>query len=448
VLAFLFLCALTNNNARLSCFWIALLFAIHPLKVESVSWVTQRKDMLLGVFSFLSMLSWVRGKKEFAMAAFGLALLSKPTAVVIPCVFLLFDVWKSTWRRTWPWWSTAFGISILTFYLHLGNHGTEEIVQAPERYGWVFGISTLEALGFYISKFLMPLNLAVFNEVGVFSLSVFDHVLAITGIVLGLIVLLRGPNRDVTVFMILFALIWFLPHLQIVPHGKYFRVTDHYSYMPLLGFCALLVVGVQWALRSYPKINRALFIVLAAFWGGLSFYQQGFWKNSETLWERNLAIYPNSAVALNSRAFLYLMKGEFSVGRELLLKALESKAEFPNALANLGSLSILEGKYLQAVDYFERAIKQDPSNEGYFKALGDAWVKDKNYEAAVRAFRRGLDKFPYFDPIKIELASALVALHDFKGAADVLRLVPGESDQFPDAQRMLGQIEHVLKRSH
>ena len=370
----------------------ALVFAVHPLRVESVAWVTERRDVLSGLFYLLTILVYLRaceGKERgrgwywLSVALFGCALLSKSMAVSLPAVLLILDVyplrrlggsvgWRGELaRRVYaekvPFVLLAAAASALAFVALVPLHNMVPLAQLS-----VPGRLAVSAYGvaFSVWKLVVPLNLsplyalppAVNPWTTPFILS-YGLILAITAIALA--IRRRVPGLAAAWLAHVVVL---LPVLGVFQNGPQIA-ADRYTYLASLGWAILAGAGLRSCLRAstwskaWPPATFlpaaiAIGVVLAL--GVLTRNQVQVWHDSEKLWTYTLAIDPSSPVAQNNVALELARQGKVAEAIEHFEQALRIKPDYALAQSNLGSSLYLRGRLAEAIEHFEEALRIDP----------------------------------------------------------------------------------------
>jgi hypothetical protein len=352
VLLLLLLNSLTNTFWRNA--FIASVFALHPLRVESVAWISERKDVLSGFFFMLTLLAYVRYARwpiqnaseqtkptaiisrfdfyKLSLCFFVLGLLSKPMLVTVPLVLLLIDFWplnrfeslnqlpKASRRETArsllleksPFIFFAIVFSVIT-YLVQKSGSAPASVKFTDYIFRVEGV-LMNYLG-YLEKILWPENLSVLylrpENVGVGPLIFATLILSAISIV----AVVNFRRRPYLLFGWLWFLVMLFPVSGIVQIGRQ-SIADRYTYLPSIGLAVMLTWGVV-ELAEFlflPKIRRICFSLAAAgilsACGILTRHQLTYWQNTETLMNRALELDPKNYVAHNNLAFYFLRQGK------------------------------------------------------------------------------------------------------------------------------------------
>ncbi|HNR94993.1 MAG TPA: glycosyltransferase family 39 protein, partial [Kiritimatiellia bacterium] len=334
-----FLVYLLMRKLRADHLWAwltAVLFAVHPLHVESVAWISERKDVLCALFYLITMVLYLHFRdtqriRYFAAAVFSglLALLSKPMAVTLPAVLVLCDLYlkrplSEQWKK--PWMIPFAGLSLLFVAITLRTHTGYGIIRGGE-VGNIFQNVMMACWNFFwfVGKTVWPASLSAYVPVpsttpatfAAYLLSLFGVMALVTG--LGFYSWRRGFR--LLPFAVFFFIAALLPVSRLVPIGIRYMVADRFFYIPGIGFLMLMAYGLVHWIRS-PGVLRALRVTVVAllvlFWGVLSFAQSRVWQTSETLWAHVLKRVPDASVALNGLALASLDEGRLDQSETFL----------------------------------------------------------------------------------------------------------------------------------
>ncbi len=326
VLLFRTLFGMTGNEGRSAL--VAALFAVHPLRVESVVWVTERKDVLAAFFWVAAMWSYGRyvlrpriGWYLLVCAGMMLSLMAKPMAVTLPFALLLLDYWplgrlgssvnqeRSQARMPWyrlvlekiPLLALGLGFAALTLFAHREYLG-------EVRAGEVFGVRAARALihyCWYLQMTFLPVGLTLYYPYPAPRALVWQALLAFVALAVITLVAWRWRRREPALIV---GWLWFLgtlfPVIGLIASGE--PVADRFTYIPHIGLmCALVWVGADLAgilqrrLADSPvrQAGVAVFVVALAVWAFLSHEQIAHWRNSQTLWQYALKVNPKNVFA-------------------------------------------------------------------------------------------------------------------------------------------------------
>jgi len=402
--------------------FVAALFAIHPLHVESVAWIAERKDVLSAVFFMLTLAAYARyargpspGRYLLMALLFALGLMSKPMLVTLPFVLLLLDYWplgriggqKSEVGKQLRTLITEkiplFALSALSCIATLlaQRQGPSAIDQLP--FLWRLN-NALVSYVTYIWQMLWPARLAVFYPHPNDRLPLVEVIVAITllvGISLLVIYLRRTKHYLVTGWF--WYLGMFVPVIGLVQVGEQAH-ADRYTYLPQIG----LYIMITWTLgdliqKSPGRAQRAVVAIAATIVIALlsirAFVQTSYWKNSETLWNHALAITGENDVAHNNLGFLFLRKGELDQAISQFQEALnirsrnsESHYSLGAALiqSNLGNALARKQLWDEAIDHLQEAVRLRPDYADAYFNLGSVLFQRGRIDQAIAQWRKAL----------------------------------------------------------
>ena len=377
-------------------FLVGLFFGIHPLHVESVAWISERKDVLYTFFYLLSLITYLsyldkqHAYKHYAFALFFfvLSLFSKPMAVTLPLVLFLMDYFR---KRPFAYRSIIEKVPFLL--LSLGSGIATIITQNLSEHSnpaFSFPTSILVAchgLVFYLWKMIWPVKLAALYQYpsGDNLLSHIEYLIspALVLFIAAAVFYSRKFSRK-AVWGGLFYLVTLLPVIQLLPIG-FAVASDRYTYVPLIGIFYVISEFVVWLWsqklkdRLLPKVIMA--ILFAAITAQLLFLTAGLcrvWNNSITLWTNVIKLYPNTDIAYNNRGNMYFQLGDFDRALGDFLKAADINPQFASAYNNICNTYFAKKENEKAVEYCTRALKINPRQPNTYAILGDIyWASDK-----------------------------------------------------------------------
>jgi len=395
-----FALAMRLSRRRKTSLVVALLFAVHPLRVESVAWIAERKDVLSALFYLLSLYLYARRLQEgrarlywLCLLSLLLSLLSKPMAVSQPIVLLLMDYLygrrldRNNLIDKIPFFALAFLFAATALFTQRSGGAVQSFFEVPilQRLCVPF-----YGLVFYLAKALVPVRFcALYPLPPELPTSAMYALYTAPLLVLGGAVLLyrfRAFSRPL-VFGSLFYLVTLLPVLQIVPIGNA-MVAERYSYLPLLGPCLALasLFRFLFAPKLCGRVSRSLvgvgFAAAIVVLGGITYHRCGSWRNGFTLWNDVLAKYP-SAVAYGNRGQSYLALGMFDRAIEDLDRAISLSPEYFEAYDNRGFAHISKGEYDLAIEDHTRALRLNPKDAIAYNNRALAYRYKGDYARAV-----------------------------------------------------------------
>jgi len=455
----------------LSAGFAALVFAIHPLRVESVAWVTERRDVLSGLFYLSAILIYLRtcergergrGWYWAAVGLFACALLSKSMVVNLPIVLLILDVyplrrlggatgwWSEPARRVYvekiPFVLLATAAAAIAVMAQLSVHAAASLAQLS-----VPGRVAVSAYGlsFYLWKMVVPLNLSplyplspIVNPWAMPFVLSYTMVLAITAIALALRRRVPGLPAAWSAYVVVL-----LPVLGIFQSGPQIA-ADRYTYLASLGWAILAGACLLFCWRisrtsttgtptTLPIAGVAICVVAGL--GVLTWNQVHIWHDSERLWTYTVAIHPNSSLAQFSLGIVLSAQGKPTEAIEHFQKGLQLRPDEPSAHTNLGVALIQQGKLADAIEHFRQAVRIYPDDALAHTNWGSALIDLGKPSEAIEHFQQALRIHPDDALAHTNWGSALIDLGKPSEAIEhyskALRITPG----LAEAQNGLGQ---------
>jgi protein O-mannosyl-transferase len=403
------------TRALWPCLAVALLFGIHPLHVESVAWVSERKDVLSTFFMVLAMGAYTAYAKTPSWRRYGvvtlffiLGLMAKPMLVTLPFVFLLLDYWPlnrtklnpsettkaldflSLVKEKIPLFVLAFGFSILAMVAQKKGSALASVGEID------FALRIKNAL---VSYFLYLKNTVFPSQLSIFypypeTISLWA---AVGSAALILIVCMGVLYFHRCCPWLVTGWFWYLgtlvPVIGMVRVGD-FSMADRFTYIPLVGIFIMLAWTAQKAWTDRPELKKwiIIFFVITVFGLGAAAYRQtGYFKNSRTLFEQAVLVNPGNWLALNNLGITYNKMEKPQEAIECFKKALLKKPVFVEALNNLAGTLVKTGHMEEALAYYCKAIEVMPGFSGTYYNLavalessGQLKEAEKNYEMALR----------------------------------------------------------------
>jgi tetratricopeptide (TPR) repeat protein len=383
--------------------FIACVFAIHPLHVESVAWISERKDVLSTFFEMLCLLLYVRyvqapaTMRYFLMAlAFACSLMSKPMGVTFPVILLLLDFWplrRFTWRsdqfpgvaklmlEKLPLAAMSIGIGVITL---IWQNKAGAVVSA-DRIGWSTRLANVPvSYARYIWKALWPGNLAVLypfqHPAPAETLLSLVFILGISSIALRTST--RRPSFFVGWFWFVCTLVPVIGLVQVGNQG----MADRYMYVPLIGLSLIVVWPAMDVIEGFPAWRNAVSIACIGWlliMGVTAFKTAGYWQDSQTLFAHALGVTENNDVMATSLGLVLQAEGRNSEASGLYRQALKSNTGNQIAKNNLGTLLEREGQYAEALKLYREAVALDPSYAMAQQNLGARLLQAGEQQEAV-----------------------------------------------------------------
>ncbi len=470
VLLFLLLRQMTG------AFWqsafVAALFAVHPLHVESVAWVSERKDVLSAVFFMLTLWAYTRyvqarsiGRYLTVALFFVLGLMSKPMLVTVPCVLLLLDYWplnRFSWDRRRltrgarppdrahlvapllvekiPLFALSAFSCIATLLIQLYSAGA--IDQLP--LAWRLNNAAVTYVA-YICQMFWPARLAAFYPHPNDQLPLWQVILAITFLIsFSLLAIQWRRERP----YILTGWFWYVgmlvPVIGFVQAGEQGR-ADRYTYLPQIGLYVLIVWTVaellsrlgQPARRRVAAIAASMIIALLSW---RAFAQTSYWENSERLWNHALAVTTDNAMAHNNLGHLLLQRGEWDRAISHFELALNIRSHNAATHYNLGR-ALMEnnlanalarkGRLNEAVSHYDESVRLRPDYGDPYFNLGSVLFQQGRIDDAIAQWHKALAAQPNDAGFHTALGNAFLkkglqkdAIAEYEHAARISRQDP------------------------
>jgi len=406
----------------------ALVFAIHPLRVEPVAWASDRATVLSALFFLLCILAYLKfadassnapASKRWYIASVGfyaLSLLSKPAALGLPVVLIVLDVYPlgrmTIWdfspraRRLWcekvPFFLCALAAVPVAIYVKTG--GSAAVSRSDL-------LVALWAPDFYLWKILVPVDLSLYELPLHLHLSV-SRLLAVPAITFALVVARRRWPAGLAVWVCYLALL--APTLGVVRYGPQIA-ADRYTYLPSLGWAILAGAAALygWTAWQDRRIGRAAAGLLAGgtvailmVLGTLTWKQAQVWRDTETFWTHVLRTNPNSSVAHNNLGQALAQHGRWDEAIPHFKRALELRPNDPDANNNWGAALVRAGNLDEALRYFRRAVELRPGHAVAHNNLGGALLLQGKRDEAVGHFATALELDPNLAQARQNLSEA------------------------------------------
>lgn len=453
MLLFFLLSRLTGSTWRSAA--VAAIFAWHPIQVESVAWVTERKNLLSTLFFLLTLLAYRRyssrtsqngnpllglrtGAYWLVALLFAFGLMSKPMLVTLPCVLLLLDVWPlrrldltsserfRTARLLFAEKLPLFVLSAVSSWITIRAHQHLDIVVTGTQVPFDIRIANA-ALSYitYVAKVLWPSDLAViYPYPTVWPISQFAMtallLMAITALLFGL---RKGRPH------LLFGWFWFLgtlvPVIGVLQVGSQ-PMADRFIYVPIIGLLVLAVWGVAELLQKVKSVRPvaiATFMLIAGASLAVARHHLQYWQNSIALFERAISVTSKNSVSHYNLGLAYSMKGDLTKAKNHYAKALEISPKYIDAQNNLAATLLSEGRVDEAVAEYEKLFKTAPNHPLANYNFGLALERKNDLAGAAAHYKKTVE-----------------ADHSNLEAFQKLINALGRSGQIPEANRYLGQM--------
>ena len=436
---FLLLRGATGATARSAL--VAALFAVHPLHVESVAWISERKDVLSTLLWLGALWTWgryargARGGRPvwlWYLATAGLmvlGLMTKAMLVTLPVTLLLIDYWplkrlggqKLSWSTVKPLILEKLPLLAICLAVGVANIViTRTGPDLPEVPLLVRIGAMISAWGQYLVRMVWPANLAVWyphpwltaaDSWG--GMSVWGWPL-VAGPILaaGTLLVWRYRQRGYLVAGWLWYLVVLLPVSGIVQFAE-FHAADRYAYVPLMGVYIMVIWGAADAVRNWAVLRQAAvaatslaLVVLTA----VSVRQVGTWQSSEALYRHALAVTKDNYLVHNNLGSVLIELGRFQEAGVHLQDALRVKPDYADAHTNLGIAYLRKGRPVDAVAHFQEALRIKPDFAPAHSNLGVVYAEKGELVDAIKHFERAVGLNPDFEEGRHNLRRAQALL--------------------------------------
>ena len=450
---------------------VAAIWAEHPLQVDTVAWVTERKNILGALFWLLTIAAYLRyaakpGRGRYVVVLLGmvLGLMCKPVLVTLPCALLLLDFWPlRRWRpratqntaeesppfavaplgrlllEKLPLLALAMASAILTQLAH------DRLGMREEIYGLHLHHKIANAAVSYVRYLdhtLWPLNLTVlYLHPGEWP----DWRVAMSGAVLTIIsaLALLGVRRRP---YLLVGWCWFLgvlvPTIGLRQVGIQ-AMADRFLYLPFIGLLVMIVWGVADRLPAttrWARISGVAVAVLIAALTTVTWRQTGFWKDSLALWQRAIAMNPKNYIAHANSSVELMIRGDLNGARRSALEAIRLQPTFTEPRLGLAAIASREGKLDEARSHADAAIRSRPGALPIVRQAADRWTAEGALTLALVTYDACMKVVPDDANIRAQRATVLDALNRPREAVEQYREALRLQPDWPSAMNNLAWL--------
>ena len=394
--------------------FVAAAFAIHPMHVESVAWIAERKDVLSTLFLLLTLAAYVSyvkrpGLVRYAMTVllFALGLLAKPMLVTLPFLLLLLDYWPlerirrhraddasqkiSTARliiEKIPFIAISVVSSAITFLVQLKGSAVAHIGALPLNYRVA---NAFLSYARYIGKLFWPQNIAVFYPFYADRFAIWQVAMCVLLLlVISIFVIRFGRNQK----YLLVGWFWFLgtlvPVIGLVQVGLQ-ALADRYTYIPYTGLFIMIAWGLPELLSKWPQRKIALglsMVIILTTFGICTHRQVSYWNNSFALFSHAIEVTQNNYVAYNNLGVADNRLGRYQDAIESYNQTIKIKQDYADAHFNLGIAYSELGRYQDAIVAYKQAIRIKPDCAEAYINLGVAYNSLGRYQDAIEAYKQ------------------------------------------------------------
>lgn len=443
---------------------VAALFAVHPLHVESVAWIAERKDLLSAFFGLSAIGAYLRFVRAPSLRRYGLvvcffalSLLSKPMLVTLPFVLLLLDVWplkrfsvedrvriqdaKKLWRlilAKLPLLAMSAASSVVTFKAQLAGGAVVSMEALPLSQRLA---NAVVAYAGYCSKAFWPINLAGLypRPAQTSVVNIAAAILLIVGVSIGVAVLIRKrPWLAVGWFWFLGTLV---PVIGLVQVGVQ-SMADRYTYVPLIGVFIMIAWSIPPAAfaasnRGLVRVATAVAALILTALAGVTFAQIPVWKNTITLFDHAVKVTEGNFVAYNGLGVAKVSLGRIDEGISDYRHALKLNPNYADAFANLGTALSRQGKYDEAIEMCETAVRLRPDLADMHADLGAVLLYRDRIDEAIFHNRKAVELDRDLLEPRLNLGLALFKKGNYDEAIAQLEYVLRVNPQYEIARTFL-----------
>lgn len=449
--------------------FVAALFALHPMHVESVAWVAERKDVLSTLFGLLALLSYAVYAKNPAfrrylpvLLFFILSLMAKPMMVTLPCLLLLLDFWPlrridfSTSSDIDPSAKPGPALRFLLVEklpLFIGSAAASAVAYYAQQAGG--SVVSLDAYPFhfrlanaltsyvsYIGKMIWPAKLAIIYPYGQ-TIPAWRIWTACFFIIGATVLSVKYYKSRPWLAM---GYLWFLgtlvPVIGLVQIGAQ-SMADRYTYVPYIGLFIIIAWELSEVLKRWPYA-KLKFVVIAAVTSGVlmivSWQQIGYWQNGRTLFSRAVAVTENNFIAQNNLGHALLMQGKFKEAAVHFKKCLDINPQYTKAHLNMGLVFTQQDKPDMALEAYAYALALNPDFAEAYHLAGKTHYRLGNYEQAVFNCRQAIKINPAYTEAFNNLGNALFRLGKHDEALAGYQQAIACDPQFAETYKNLGNF--------
>ncbi|PIR15517.1 MAG: hypothetical protein COV48_13895 [Elusimicrobia bacterium CG11_big_fil_rev_8_21_14_0_20_64_6] len=347
----------------------ALFFALHPLRVESVLWITERRDVLSGFFAVLSIYLWLEDRRRISALAFLGAVLSKGTALaVLPFIFAVeMSVRRQDLRKTV---ASLLPHAVIGLFAACKNLGS---LSGGDLHGLNLGVAdrllvALSGSWFYLSKTFLPFNLSPYYALSLNGNGI--RLESYPGAFLALLVTALCFHRKVRAWAVP---VWFSYLIALAPVSGLFQngrqaAADRYSYLACLPFAVLFGLALERLELRRPRTAVAVLTGISFFLATATVVQAQYWRDDITLWTRAVGITPNAYLPNSNLSVALLVAGRGEAAIPYLEASIRLESRDAEARVNLASILAAKGDNAAAIRLFGEAVSLRPNDASFASA--------------------------------------------------------------------------------
>ena len=442
---------------------VAAVFAVHPLHVESVAWVIERKDVLSGLFYLAAVLAWMRFVEQpnprwyvWSLVLYAAGLLSKSIVVTLPAALLIWHWWKqgrvtsTNLLRLVPFCVVGLVITVGDLSFYRSGASTSFDYSLTERI-----LIAARALWFYAGKLLWPSELAVIYprwDIRVYDPLAWGYLVAAVALVVALWHFRRQLGRGPLAGALFFA-VTLSPVLGFVDYGymKYAFVADRFQYLAGIGVMAVVIGAAAYGVRRLSGLRQkgalGVAAVVLVVLGLLTWRQANIWRDDETLNRHIIALNPQARNAHRHLGKALYNQGRYEEALDVARVAVEQRPDYFKAHVTLGLILTALDRLEEAETHLRRAIALNPKVNSTRLNLSDVLYNQGRYEEALDVARAAVEQHPDSFATHGILGAILTALGRFEEAETHLRRAIALNPQARNAHLNLGEALHNQARN-
>ncbi len=456
--------------------FVAAVFALHPLQVDSVAWVAERKSVLSGFFWILTMAAYVRyaehphvGRYFLVAAVYALALMSKPVVVTLPFVLLLLDYWPLHRLRRKPGENADLGklryqqfsagrlvmeklplfilsaiLSVITFVVQHSGGIVLPLGRIPVKYRIA---NAFVAYLKYIEKFIWPHKLAVFYPHPAYRISMVTAVVcALVFILISAMFIYLGRRKRYLAVGWLWFVGMLVPVIGIVQAGDQ-AMADRYMYIPIIGLLMIIAwgaaeLGAKWQYgRIGLGISAALVLVVLSVCTRM---QLKHWQNSVALFKRALAVTKDNSRAHEGYATTMMKEGKLDEAVTHYKEALRIEPRLYAVHTNLGLVLLQQGKIDEAAACFRLALRLKPDFPFALNNLGILLAGQGKIDEAITCVEKAIQSDPDYPLSYYTMARIKTQQKEYSQAIEYLEAALQRKPDWPDVYASLGKTWFLM----
>jgi Flp pilus assembly protein TadD len=459
-------------GVRVAAGLAALIFSLHPLRVEAVAWASARNHVLSSLFYLWAILFYLRGAEcassnsihwrylTITVILYGLSLLAQPIGITFPLILLILDVYplkrfgagpwswhrlavRSVWLEKIPFFLLAVGAGVIALF------AKQEAIYSIEEVGVSARMSqALYGLTFYLWKTVVPVGLCPLYQlpihIGVRDFPFILNASLVLAISVGLYLARYRWPAGLAMWVCYFLIL--SPVLGVAQYAKI--VADRYGYLPCLGlallagawilYCWKLRLSGHIALRTFVMANAMVVVVMVSL-GFLTWNQVLVWRDTEALWRHSLEIGEETTSAHNNLGVWLIERGAREEAISHFQRAVQIDPANALGFYNLGNALARTGDRAEAIGYFRKAINADPTYASAHYNLGNLLAASGKLEEAIREFRETVRNDPTHVKAHLSLGNALAERGELKEAIDQFNQAVGLAPELAEAHESLAR---------